>query len=186
MNIEQLSSQITQVHDTFYKKATAAVNISLTLRNWFIGYYIVEYEQHGEDRAKYGEKIYQNLSNQLKHKGLKNVNERELRRFRNFYNVYNYFANAFLAAQSEIRGTLSPILSKFQIRGTLSPESKNNYLIVPAEKILTRLSYSHLEELIDIENPLKRAFYEVECINGVCANCHAKSIRCTTNVPVCR
>ncbi|WP_443661211.1 hypothetical protein [Eshraghiella crossota] len=26
----------------------------MTLRNWVIGYYIVEYEQDGSDRAQYG------------------------------------------------------------------------------------------------------------------------------------
>jgi hypothetical protein len=26
------------------------------LRNWIIGFYIVEYEQNGKDRAEYGEK----------------------------------------------------------------------------------------------------------------------------------
>jgi len=45
--------------------------------------------------------------------------------------------------------------------------SEKSNTIVPPAKTLTKLSYSHLEELIKIENPLKRAFYEVECINGV-------------------
>lgn len=32
----------------------SAVNQLMTLRNWVIGYYIVEYEQDGSDRAQYG------------------------------------------------------------------------------------------------------------------------------------
>lgn len=31
---------------------------------------------------------------------------------------------------------------------------------------MDRLSYSHIEILIEIDDPLKRAFYEVECIRG--------------------
>ena len=45
--------------------------------------------------------------------------------------------------------------------------NKTQNFIIPPEKIITRLSFTHLVELIQIENLLKRAFYEVECINGV-------------------
>ncbi len=65
MNIEQLSKNIVEIHQQLQKKASAAVNISLTIRNWFIGYYIVEYEQKGEDRAKYGKKLIRTLSKKL-------------------------------------------------------------------------------------------------------------------------
>ncbi len=37
---------------------------------------------------------------------------------------------------------------------------------VAGGKLLSSLSYSHFEELVAIENPLKRAFYEIECIRG--------------------
>lgn len=33
----------------------------MTLRNWAIGYYIVEYEQDGSDRAEYGSHLLKNL-----------------------------------------------------------------------------------------------------------------------------
>ena len=32
--------------------------------------------------------------------------------------------------------------------------------------LMERLSYTHLELLTRIEDPLKRAFYEIECIRG--------------------
>jgi len=41
---------------------------------------------------------------------------------------------------------------------TLSPLS--------GKLILNRLSYSHIELLLEIDDPLKRAFYEIECIQG--------------------
>ena len=31
------------------------------MRNWLIGYYIVEYEQNGKDRAEYGAKLLKKL-----------------------------------------------------------------------------------------------------------------------------
>ena len=35
-----------------------------------------------------------------------------------------------------------------------------------ARMLVERLSFTHLEQLITIEDPLKRAFYEIECIRG--------------------
>ena len=42
----------------------------LTARNWAIGYYIVEYEQHGKDRAEYGSHLLAKLAERLDVKGL--------------------------------------------------------------------------------------------------------------------
>ena len=75
-------------------KSTA---LSLTMRNWLIGFYIREYEQNGEDRAKYGKALLQRLSESLKGIGLKRMDVRELRRYRQFYLVY-----------PQIRETLTP------------------------------------------------------------------------------
>jgi predicted nuclease of restriction endonuclease-like (RecB) superfamily len=39
-------------------------------------------------------------------------------------------------------------------------------LAMPAEKLLNALSYTHFEQLLGLDDPLKRAFYELECIRG--------------------
>ena len=57
MNFESLVGRINQVQDVLQAQAAHAVNLALTARNWLVGYYIVEFEQHGEDRAKYGDKL---------------------------------------------------------------------------------------------------------------------------------
>ena len=56
-HFENLVKEIEQIHNHFQQQAVKAVNISLTLRNWLIGYYIVEFEQNGADRANYGGKL---------------------------------------------------------------------------------------------------------------------------------
>jgi predicted nuclease of restriction endonuclease-like (RecB) superfamily len=48
-----------------------------------------------------------------------------------------------------------------EIRETVSPK-----LGIPGKTLLSRLSFSHLAELLEIDDPLKRAFYEIECIRG--------------------
>ncbi len=82
-NFAQLISTIQQVHDELQTTAAHAVNQALTLRNWLIGYHILEFEQNGKDRASYGARLLVKMSESLKH--VKGMDERSLRRFRQFY-----------------------------------------------------------------------------------------------------
>ena len=168
-NFSKLISTIEQVHGQLQASAASAVNQALTMRNWLIGYYIVEFEQNGEDRAVYGDKLIERLSEKLSH--IKGIDERSLRRFRQFYTIYPHFDSA-------IRGAVTPELFQSTIRGSLPPEFKDeikvgslttqlqNQPIVPPQKILSKLSYTHIEQLLNIDNQLKRTFYEIECIKG--------------------
>lgn len=54
MKFELLADSIKQINEKASSAAKSAVNQLMTLRNWAIGYYIVEYEQDGSDRAEYG------------------------------------------------------------------------------------------------------------------------------------
>jgi len=85
MNLKNLTTTIYDIHKELQSRAKSAVNISLTIRNWLIGFYIVEYEQHGEDRAKYGGRTLQELSRRLNNEGL---SHRNLKLFRQFYQRY--------------------------------------------------------------------------------------------------
>jgi len=155
-NFDKLISTIEQVHLQLQAAAASAVNQSLTVRNWLFGFYIVEFEQKGEDRAAYGDKLIEKLAGKLSH--IKGIDERSLRRFRQFYMIYPHFDSA-------IRGTLTPILETVEIVETLSPQLENS-LMVPPHKLISKLSYSHIELLFNIDNSLKRTFYELECIKG--------------------
>lgn len=70
------------------KEPGKAVNLSLTLRNWLIGFYITVYEQNGMDRAKYGARLLENLSSRLAEGAMDGVASRSLRQYRQFYSVY--------------------------------------------------------------------------------------------------
>jgi len=150
-----LVNTIENINKEFTVQAKQAVNISLTLRNWFIGLYINEYELNGSDRAKYGDKLFLNLSKKLKK--ISNCNKRQLYRYKRFYNFY-----------PQIVGTVSPQFKKFipeiieiKKKGTALPKFN-----LPVEKLLSHLSYSHFDLLVDEDNKLKRAFYEIECFTG--------------------
>ena len=62
MKLENLAIDIRAINTSLQESAAKAINKHLTARNWLIGYYIVNYEQCGEDRARYGDKLLQNLA----------------------------------------------------------------------------------------------------------------------------
>lgn len=174
-DFQQLLSSIEQTHRHLQARAVNAINQMLTIRNWLIGYYIVEFEQNGEDRAKYGERLVDSLADELK--TIKGIDRRSLFRYRTFYLFYPHLRSYLLKTdviktltqnlrEKEKVGTLTPQSLALEIVGTASPQLKSN-LLVPAKKIITKLSYSHIELLLKVDDPLKRTFYEIECIKGI-------------------
>lgn len=88
MNFEILLNNLQNAHGALQASAAKSVNITMTIRNWLFGFYIVEYEQNGEDRAKYGEKLLITIEKELKHAGLKGLSATNLKIFRQIYTIY--------------------------------------------------------------------------------------------------
>jgi predicted nuclease of restriction endonuclease-like (RecB) superfamily len=173
MKFDLLVNSIEQTHRHFQQQASKAVNVSLTLRNWLIGFYMVEYELHGEDRASYGHKLIDELAIRLK--SIKGIDRRALYRFKDFYTLYPQIAQYISSDKASlflpgslpvpIVGSATPQSQSLQKVGTLNPQSQMTRQ-VPAEKILSCLSYSHIEQIMQVGDSLKRTFYEIACING--------------------
>lgn len=178
LNFESLVGRINQIQDTLQAQAAHAVNLSLTARNWLVGYYIVEFEQHGEDRAKYGDKLLSRLSESLNRRGF---NLRRLRDYRHVYQVYPSLGAEiirFLAGNTtwmanntnlSIRLFSTAELQNFINQREIIRLSKTAELEewrTPPERLFYRLNYTILSYLATIEDPLKRAFYEQETIRG--------------------
>lgn len=167
-DFESLVGSIVQIHQQAQDFATKAVNVGLTLRNWFIGHRIVEFEQKGADRAAYGESLMDSLSQRLASHGLARVTPRELRRYRLFYQVYPQIWQSVTPKLLEASG-LTDFLSLAQIsppsiRESVTPASPIVETANP--QLLSRLSFTHLSELIQLADATQRRFYEVECIRG--------------------
>ena len=62
LDFTSLVAAIAQLHAQSAARASRAVNVSLTLRNWAIGAYIRHYEQQGADRARYGARLLEQLA----------------------------------------------------------------------------------------------------------------------------
>ena len=166
MNFEALVKHISTIQNTLQAQAAHAVNLALTSRNWLMGCYIVEFEQNGEDRAAYGEQLLKKLEQRLKTKGL---NERRFREFRRLYLVYPQLKEPitqYIASQIQIR-RLPSAESAMNIRRIPSAElGTAKEWIIPADRLFNKLTYSNLMLISAIDNPVKRAFYEMETIRG--------------------
>ena len=78
-NFAALVEVVRQVHERSTAAASRVVNVSLTLRNWLTGRYIVEYEQHGADRTEYGERLLEKLADALADRCVAEMSARSLR-----------------------------------------------------------------------------------------------------------
>lgn len=180
MNFEALANNIIGVQDALQSQAAHAVNLSLTVRNWIVGCYIVEFEQNGEDRAQYGEQLLKKLAKRLNRRGF---GERRLYEFRQFFSTYPYLneeVTKYLQQQGRkqiLRSTtakLSQIKTEDNINDITILRSTTAILENVAleawqtqpEQLFNRLSATHLIYMSNIKEPLKRAFYEQEAIKG--------------------
>ncbi|MDO9537892.1 MAG: DUF1016 N-terminal domain-containing protein [Thermoplasmata archaeon] len=84
----RLITEIGNMLDDARRNVLRAVNAQLTSTYWHIGRRIVEFEQSGKARAKYGESLLSNLSTDLTAKYDRGFNERNLRYMRQFYQTY--------------------------------------------------------------------------------------------------
>ena len=166
--INDLSESVIQTHQSAQYSAIKAVNQMATLRNWLIGCYIVEYEQKGSDRAKYGDKLLKCLEERVNVKGL---NETLFRVARRFYTIYPRVGELFVNQKSP---TASDKFSDSQIHATPSHEFKEmsicatalHEFMTPITILISKLSFSHIREIMTQDDPLARFFYETECIKG--------------------
>ena len=178
MDFESLVGRINQVQDMLQAQAAHAVNLSLTARNWLVGYYIVEFEQHGEDRAKYGDKLINRLAERINRKGFE---PRRLRECRLFYIVYpslgvevgKYIQNGNIATLVPKEMSIwrsasatSQLTDNQDNRIGRTASAKLEEWSTSPDKLFYRLNFSNLLYLAGIDDPLKRAFYEQEAIRG--------------------
>jgi predicted nuclease of restriction endonuclease-like (RecB) superfamily len=167
MKFEQLIKAIENIQHELLKRTGVQVNTNLSIRNWMVGLYIVKFQQHGEDRANYGDRLFEEMSIRLKKSRVKGLSSTNLKLCRQFYKVYPQMVQVTSRLLQE--GNI--VLPK-PIRQSLTDELQN--AVIHKEKssspdieiLLKHLSFTHFAELVKIDNPLKRAFYEIEGIKG--------------------
>ena len=165
-----------QTQTAMQKQAAKSVDIALVVRNWLFGWYIVEFENGGAERAElYGKELIKQLSLSLTPKLGKGFSKRSLEQFRRFYIGYKKIAQT-LSAQSinefkEIQQTLSD--QSFLLFGNSKTVSLKSDLqsFLPENIWQTlsakfSLSWSHYVVLLTIDSADERRFYELEAIEN--------------------
>lgn len=147
MKFELLADSIIQINDKASLAAKSAVNQLMTLRNWAIGYYIVEYEQDGSDRAEYGSHLLKNLEKQINQKGM---NSTLFKACRKFYKIY-----------PQIGSTVS---NQFELPDFGKSSTMSNEFIADPDILINNLSFSHIREIMVLDDAFERYFYETECM----------------------
>lgn len=146
ITFDELVKAVKATNEASQASALKAINRMLTMRNWLIGYYIVEFEQKGKDRAQYGDKLLKRLEVRVGKLGL-TVTTFKLSR--SFYRLYPQMSNLFV----------TPVPISERIGATMSHQ-----FISSPETLISKLSFSHIRELLSINDPLVRYFYEQECM----------------------
>ena len=174
-NFDGLVAHIQQTQDVLQSSARLVINRHVTAKAWLTGYYIVEYEQNGADRAKYGERLLQNLAERLKDK--KAFSYGTLKLYRQFYMVFanmampirnflctNYSIGQSVISQLEPTGNEYVTISQSVI--SQLPERASTTIEVSSQKLFDKLSFTHLVAILPLKDPLERAFYETMAIRG--------------------
>ena len=180
-SFEDLAQYLVKMNEAFQQSAASAVNKHVTCRNWLNGYYIVHYEQNGSDRATYGDNLIRKLAEKLHMKG---YSYRDLQLYKQFYLAYKNLMSEIARYVYSYPEIVQSLIAQYgnkplqlvsepqeyqgaKIVQSVIAQSGNESIAVPPVKLFNRLSFTHFVQLLPIENPLERAFYEIECMKGV-------------------
>lgn len=125
------------------KYASNQINYTQLMTYYGLGYWIVEEQQSGEQRAGYGKKVIQTLSDALNAEFGKGFSVDTLENARKFY--LNY------------QGRISETLFRKFIK-----EKSDTLFRISGEDVPFTLSWSHYLQLMRIRNLDERRFYEIE------------------------
>jgi hypothetical protein len=156
-DFDGLVAHIQQTQDVLQNNARLVINRHVTAKAWLT---IVEYEQKGADRAKYGEQLLKSLSERL---GKKKYSVTTLKIYRQFYQVYSHLDKevaGFLLSQSQIGQSVTDQFGGVAVSNKIAP------LAVKSNLLFNKLSFTHLVAILPITDPLERAFYETMAIRG--------------------
>lgn len=187
-DFDSLVRRIQNTSDVLQQDARLVINRNVTTRAWLTGFYIVEYEQHGKDRAKYGDKLLKRLAEQLDDKSFSLAS---LKNYRQFYLYYPEIARPIADYLQHKTQKSQSLISLFQQIGNqrliksqslislsdglqsdivsedgFAIKAANGNVMAAPDMVFNRLSFTHIAQLIHLNDPQKRAFYAIEAMRG--------------------
>ena len=155
-NPRPLYQRIREILESARISAARSVNTTQVVANWLIGREIVEEEQQGKERAQYGQRMLQSLSERLSKDYGPGYSFHSLKFIRQFYLTYPSLIaveQIGYALRSQLSGApgLVPVMATEQWQpGVLHPG----------------LSWTHYRTLLRVDREDARAFYEIEAIRN--------------------
>lgn len=160
-----LVSDISGLLEQARRTTVRAVNSVLTATYWEVGRRIVEFEQGGNKKAEYGEKLIGRLAGDLTSRHGRGFSKRNVEQMRAFYLGWEIAQTPSAQLEARVKfPTLSGVSSP-AIIPTVS-ETSQIWQTPSAESGVFPLSWSHYVRLMSVEKPHARAFYESEAIRG--------------------
>ena len=168
---QQLVELCRQTHETMRSRAVRSVDLALVVRNWLFGWYIVEFEQDGTDRAQYGQATLKKLSTALRETIGRGFSVDNLELMRRFFMTYRNTLPIDSTSETLLRISGTEISETVSRNSAVSPKPT---MILPAspaliapeliENLFTHftLGWSHYVTLLSIDSPEERRFYEIE------------------------
>ncbi len=144
-----LLERIAEILNQARTKVVREINKAQVLAYWEIGREIVEFEQKGKARAKYGIELIKRLSEDMTRRFGRGFSQRNLEQMRKFYLTFPQKSQTVSAKSGGAQKLQTPS-GKLAISQTVSTEFE------------PMLSWSHYCELLKVEESLARSFYEKE------------------------
>ena len=173
-------SDIKQIVSEAKTQVYSVVNSTMVKAYWLIGKRIIEEEQEGKERADYGKQIIENLSKELTNEFGRGFSATNIRYFRQFYQEFSFDTIRHLAS-GEFKNSIHHLSSdefekqkghspsdqfKKAIHHLASDEFKNDENAEIFQLIFTKLSWTHLRQIMRVKNIDARNYYIKESVNN--------------------
>lgn len=169
---KHLVSLFEQTQNAMQSQAARSVDIALVVRNWLFGWYIIEFENGGADRAElYGKKLFEKLALRLKQSGLKGLSVTNLKLYRSFYESFKKIGQT-VSDQSriELQNIRQTLSGESQISQALSEDFSLTELNIQdlwqRLSVQFSLSWSHYVVLMTVKLEDEQRFYEIEAVEN--------------------
>ena len=169
---QSVFGDVAGVIDAARRSAARSVNAVMTAAYWFIGRYIVEFEQSGEERAKYRAALIERLAADLTKRFGRGFSRQNIWQMRLFYQTYppERILQTLSGELSE-RTSQHPILQSASGESGMLPSTSNSETAF-AETSLAGvashfpLPWSAYVRLLSVKKLRAREFYETEALRG--------------------
>jgi len=160
---DSLFERVVTILERARTKVVHAVNSEMVIAYWLIGREIVQELQVGDQRAAYGQRVLEELSERLLKRYGKGFSVTNLRYFRLFYQTY---ADRLPEIRHTVCGELLLADSQRRIHHTACDVLDDLSIAIDKgshiQGFSPALSWSHYRTLTKVKNKNERLFYEIE------------------------